>query len=397
MVYRSMQKVRLGEVVKQVWRDESVNPAKEFSLLGTHWYALGLYVKEIKPGTRIKASKLFRVEEGDFVYNRLFAWKGAFAVATAENDGCYVSNEFPCFRVNSDRLDAQYLLHYFGRQSTWNAALGLSYGATPTSRNRLKENHFLSLKIPLPPLSEQRRIVAKIDRLAAKIEKAIGLRRASDNSTSLLWMLEAKRLLESIEQAKWETLGNIVIFGGGGTPSKKNPAFWDGDIPWVSPKDIKSREIRNSLLHITKIGLDRSSAKLYEPGTVLVVVRGMILAHTFPSAVLRVAAAINQDIKALMPEAKLLPEYLCTALWGLNERFLDKVARSGHDTRRFDTNILKAMKIPVPAVEEQRRIVEYLDGLQARVDRLKALQTKTAAELDAMLPSILDKAFKGVL
>jgi len=160
--------VPLGYVLTPVSRPESVDPGKTYRILGAHWYAEGLYIKDVKPGSEIRADRLYRVEKGDFVYNRLFAWKGSFAIATPEHQGCYVSNEFPCFAVNQDRLDTRYLWRYFSRPWVWNQALSLSSGGTPTSRNRLKEERLLAMNIPLPPLEEQR----KIEELAAKIDIA---------------------------------------------------------------------------------------------------------------------------------------------------------------------------------------------------------------------------------
>lgn len=168
--------VRLEKILSPVQRAEDVDPDKTYHLLGAHWYALGLYTKEIKPGSEIRASKLYLVREGDFVYNRLFAWKGAFAVANAENNGCYVSSEFPCFAIDEEWADAQYIAYYFRRAGVWNEALGLSSGSTPTSRNRLKEAQLLAMRIPLPPLDEQRRIVGRIEAVAAKLSEARGLR-----------------------------------------------------------------------------------------------------------------------------------------------------------------------------------------------------------------------------
>src|SRR5713101_5860105 len=169
--------VPLGEVLRPVSRSEPLNPAKVYHILGAHWYAKGLYVKEVKLGSGIQADKVYRVECGDFVYNRLFAWKGSFAVATDENHGDYDTNEFPCFKVNHEIADVKYLWRYLSGSSTWEEALGLSTGGTPTSRNRLKEEKLLAMQIPLPPLEEQRRIVARIEELAAKVEEARGLRR----------------------------------------------------------------------------------------------------------------------------------------------------------------------------------------------------------------------------
>src|SRR5712692_4357400 len=169
---KSFPLVPLGEILTQVSRLEKVDPDKEYRILGAHWYAKGLYIKDTKFGSEIQADRVYRIECGDFVYNRLFAWKGSFAIATEENSECYVSNEFPVFSTNQERVNAQYLQRYFNRSTVWEEALGLSSGGTPTSRNRLKENKLLSMKVPLPSLEEQRRIVVRIEELAAKIEEA---------------------------------------------------------------------------------------------------------------------------------------------------------------------------------------------------------------------------------
>src|SRR5207249_9973752 len=98
----------LSEVLTPVSRPESVDPEKIYKILGAHWYAEGLYVKDTLTGSQIRADKVFRVEQEDFVYNRLFAWKGSFAVATDGNAGCYVSNEFPCFAIKQDQADGKF-------------------------------------------------------------------------------------------------------------------------------------------------------------------------------------------------------------------------------------------------------------------------------------------------
>jgi type I restriction enzyme S subunit len=389
--------VPLGEILTPVTRPEDVGPEVTYRILGAHWYAEGLFTKEAKPGSQIQAAKVYRVEEGDFVYNRLFAWKGSFAVATKENHGCHVSNEFPCFIVNRDLADGQYLWRYFSRSSVWEEALSLSTGGTPTSRNRLKEEKLFAIKIPLPPLPEQRRIVARIEELAAKIEEARGLRRQAVKETEALWKSNAQKIFSCLRHTDVKPLGDLVTIRGGGTPSKANPFFWEGSIPWVSPKDMKSREIRDVADHISEEATLNSPAKLLNPDSVLIVVRGMILAHTVPSAILRVPATINQDMKALIPGENLTPEYLCSTFWAMNDQLLALVEKSTHDTRKLETPKLLDFAIPVPTLSEQHCIVTYLDDLQAKVDALKRLQAETAAELDALLPSILDKAFKGEL
>ena len=158
---------------------------------------------------------------------------------------------------------------------------------------------------------------------------------------------------------------------------------------------MKAREISDSIDHISEYAIRETAAKLIEPGAVLVVVRGMILAHTFPSAVLKVPAAINQDMKALIPTNKVLPEFLCAVLWATNAATLALVEKSTHDTRKLETEKLLAISVPVPPICDQRRIIEQLGVMHARIIKLQKLQADTTAELAALLPSILDNAFNG--
>lgn len=123
----------------------------------------------------------------------------------------------------------------------------------------------------------------------------------------------------------------------------------------------------------------------------------MILAHTVPSAILRVSGAINQDMKALFPNEEITPEFLCCVFWTLNDSLLELVEKSTHDTRKLETPKLLNLKIPVPPLSEQCRIVTYLNKLQTKVDTMKHLREEAIKETDALLPSILDKAFKGEL
>jgi type I restriction enzyme S subunit len=150
---------KVGDVVSPVNRPIRVIGTEVYKSLGVKWYAQGLFVKEPTLGSEIKATRLFRIEAGDFVYNRLFAWKGSFALAGAEHAGCVVSAEFPAFRVDQGRILPEYLLAYFSNDAVWSVIAGRSSGTSQTSRLRFKEEDFLNCRIPLPPLSEQKRVI----------------------------------------------------------------------------------------------------------------------------------------------------------------------------------------------------------------------------------------------
>ena len=102
-------------------------------------------------------------------------------------------------------------------------------------------------------------------------------------------------------------------------------------------------------------------------------------------------------MKALVPVGTLSSEYLCAFIWAFNSRFLDLVEKSTHDTRRLETTKLINTQIPVPPAAEQHRIVDKFNALQAEIDDLKRLQNESATELDALLPSVLSRAFTAGL
>lgn len=350
---------------------------------------------ELRSGFETKTGMIL-IQPGDIVVSGINAAKGAIAVYGEENtEPIAATIHYGAYILNKDRVDTKFLW-WLLRSHTFRDLL--SEYVPGGIKTELKARRLLPIPVPLPALSEQKRIVASIEELAAKIEEARGLRRQAVEEASIFERNSASRVFEKlVESHPLHPLGELVTLKGGGTPSKANPFFWNGSIPWISPKDMKSRELHDAVDHISEDAIKNSAAKLIEPGAVLVVVRGMILVHTFPSAILRTTATINQDMKALIPCSALLPEFLNCMFWAYNSRIVKLVEKSTHDTRRLDISKLLDTKIGLPGLPEQRRIVAYLDNLQAKVDALKRLHAETAAELNAMLPSVLDKVFKGEL
>ena len=393
--------VTLGEVLRPVTRPESVDPEKTYKILGAHWYAKGLYIKDILMGSEIRANKVYQINAGDFVYNRLFAWKGSFAVASKEDDSCYVSNEFPCFVVNQDRADPIYLWKYFSRSPVWDEALGLSTGGTPTSRNRLKEDKFLALKFPLPFLPEQRRIVARIDELVTKIDEARTLRQQAQQKADALLGLSISRLCCS-PTSKTMTIGELV---GEGSLRNGRSVKSTGDIGEVRCLTLSAMrhgriDIRDS--KVVPLPLDEAQPFLIRNGDVFIVrgngsknlcgMAGLVTDETssviFPDLFIQVA----------LPKQYILPEFFVAA-WNSDatRKVIEEKAKTTSGIWKVNQGHVSSTRIPVPPLPEQRRIVAELDVLQAHLDALKKLQAETAAELDALLPSILDRAFKGEL
>lgn len=189
--------------------------------------------------------------------------------------------------------------------------------------------------------------------------------------------------------SEWDTkrLGDVVTIMGGGTPTRNNSTFYDGPIPWVTPKDMKSWEIRGAQVSITQSGLDNSSTRLVPPNSVLIVVRSGVLKHTIPVGLNRLPVAINQDMKALQCREGLDPEFLAHFIKARSPIILQWVRATTADN--FPIDRLKSLHIPLPPLPKQRRIAEILDCAET----IRAKRRSGLAQLDILAQSIFFDMF----
>ena len=176
-------------------------------------------------------------------------------------------------------------------------------------------------------------------------------------------------------------LGNIGKWYGGGTPSKSNREYWSGGtIPWISPKDMGSSTVEDTLDHITETAIAKSSAKLVPANSVALVTRSSILDHTLPVAFVPRESALNQDMKAVIVRDDLLPRYAFHAVRSSRGKILRTVRRTGGSVASLDSQKLWKFEIPVPPLDEQKKIADLLDKFDALVNDLSV---GLPAELDA--------------
>jgi type I restriction enzyme S subunit len=188
--------------------------------------------------------------------------------------------------------------------------------------------------------------------------------------------------------------GRII---GGGTPSKQRADFWDGDILWISAKDMKLLELCDSELKITSLGLTGSSAKMVPVNSLLFVVRGSILYRRVPVAINRVPCTINQDLKAIVPHNDITVEYLAYMLLGANDQLLGMVEEAGNTAGKLPTASWSSLEIPVPPLAEQRRIVARIVELSGRAEEARELLHEAEKQIVYFHSALLVKAFRGEL
>ena len=186
------------------------------------------------------------------------------------------------------------------------------------------------------------------------------------------------------------SLGEVLLsIVGGGTPSKKNPLYWNGDIPWFTVKDMHSRTPIDSIDHITSAGLDDSAATLIPADSVITATRiglGKTIRLTYP-------AAINQDLKALITPAGLDKGYL--EYWILANRSLIESQGKGTTVKGIRLETLRAFEFPLPPLAEQKRIVARIEELFSEIDNGVANLQRAKELLVTYRQSVLKAAFEG--
>lgn len=308
------------------------------------------------------------------------------SVPMATNQGCRGL-------VPNDDLDTKYLFYFL-----FNSVELLNDLGSGTTFKELSKGALEKVSIPLPPLPEQKRIVALLDTVFADLEQTRAKTEQNlKNARELFDSYLQQVFSQKGEEWKAERLENICTFSSGGTPSKKNDNYWNGDIPWVSGRDMKSTQLSDTFLHISECAVEEGSARLAPKGTLLTLVRGMGLAHGAQVAELMVPSAFNQDIKGLHLNSNIVPRYLVFVLRQKINSSADIISSAAHGTLKINMDALKNVVVPVPPTVQQEHIVDRLNTFIECVDSLESIYQKKLLAIDELKKSILQKAFNGEL
>ena len=271
-----------------------------------------------------------------------------------------------------------------------------------------------NILISLPSFKEQQAIsnfldceTSQLDKLIAAKERLLVL--LVEKRRALITQAVTRGLDPDVEMrvsgiewlgevpAHWQVrkLKYLVSFYGGGTPSKENEQYWQGNIPWVSPKDMKSRFIIDTEDHISEEALAYSSTRLIKENAVLVVVRSGILRHSIPTAVNIVPVTINQDMKAFIPYSTLTSLYLNYAIEGLQDFLLAEWRKEGTTVESLEQEYISNTKLIVPPIFEQENIVSFLDKELEKLDALKAATERTISLLKERRTLLIAAAVAG--
>ena len=393
--------VKLGAVVSPALRSKAPIPGITYRQIGVRLWGEGAYERETIDGGQTKYPLFFRVEYGDIIVNKIWARNGSVAVVPKPLAGCFATGEFPLFAPQKDKLLPIWFHWLTKTPGFWAQCEEKSRGTS--GKNRIKPSQFLEIEIPLPPLAEQRRIVARIEELAAQIHQAQALRQQAALEAKALPLAELTAVF-SKQKKKFGLVkfDELLIEACYGSSEKCDSERMEGGCPVLRIPNVALEKITLNELKFARLSERDAQRMTLSEGDILVVRTNGSLNLVGRSAVVpkldEPFAFASYMIRLRFDRKRIAPDYAQRMLQHLRVAgVLVDFARTTAGQYNVSLGRLRSAEIPVPPLAEQRRIVAELDALQAEVDRLKALQAETAAELDALLPSLLDRAFKGEL
>jgi type I restriction enzyme S subunit len=390
--------VSLGEGLTRSEERVEIRPDREYLQVTVRLWGSGVILRNEVSGTKIAAKKRYVVRPQQFLLSRIDARNGAFGLVPDSLDGAGVSNDFPTFNINRKLLEPRFL-EWMSKTKKF---VGLCRAASEgtTNRVRLQVDRFLVTEISLPPLEEQRRIVARIEELAAKVKAARALRQqAVEETGTLVKSASGQVFARHYENEQDAKLGSVTErITKGESPGWQGFNYVDNGPLFIRSENVLWGKLSlGSEKRIPWAFHEKLSRSQLCSGDVLINLVGASIGRTTVVPDSFETANINQAVAVITPTEILDSRYLMLYLLG---PVAQKTLHAGKvETARPNISLtdLRNLCLPVPPLSDQRRIVAYLDNLQAKIEAVKQHQVATAAALDALLPSILDRAFKGEL
>jgi type I restriction enzyme, S subunit len=262
------------------------------------------------------------------------------------------------------------------------------------SQDNLNGQIVKSIRVPLPPNRSEQEAIAEAlsdaDALIESLEQLLAKKRQIKQGAMQELLTGQRRLSGFADEWIARPLGSLGHWCGGMTPSMRNPDFWQqGGVPWVASGDVKMARLSSTALSVSAAAIKTGATTSVPVGSVLVVVRSGILRRYLPVAITSVPMAINQDVKALIPDSDVLPEFVLQALSHFGDAVLARCLKSGTTVESIELKWLKAFTIGLPSREEQTAIATTLSDMDAEITALQARLAKARLLKQGMAQALL--------
>ena len=310
---------------------------------------------------------------------------GRVAILDKKYLPAFLNQRVACIRLKSNKILKEYLFYMLNTNIFEIKSINSSKGIAQKNISTEWLNNYL---VPLPNLEIQQHIVTILNKLRSAIKN-------KERELSELDELIKARFVEMFgdpigNQKGWETQTleqSCSQILGGGTPSKVHSEYFNGNIPWVTPKDMKTRIIIDSKDHITREAILRSSAKLIPANSVLMVIRSGILKHTLPVAINKVKVTMNQDMKAFVPNLYINSIFLENYFRAITPNILSKVRSVTADNINFKE--FRKRKVLIPPLSLQNEFANFVQ----QVDKSKVAVQKSLDETQRLFDSLMQEYF----
>ncbi|EKO3569189.1 restriction endonuclease subunit S [Vibrio sp. 506] len=375
---------KLGSVLDKSENWIEVQPDKEYSEVTVRLWGKGVNLRGTKIGSEIGSSRRLSVSEGQFIISRIDARHGACGLVPKNLDGAVVTNDFPVYTPKENKILPRYLeliskTHFFV-----DACKRASEGTT--NRVRLKEPRFFDIEIPLPDIAVQKLVIDKVDFALDKLEEIKLLRSSLLDDAQAMLSSAFNKLIEGAVYKPMSEVAPIV--------RRQIEITVDGEYP-----ELGARSFGKGIFHKpTLIGAELDWQKLYT------VHSGDLVLSNIKAWEGAIAAAGDNDhgrvgshryITCVPVEGVTTANFL--AFYLLTQEGIEQVQAaspgSADRNRTLAMKRLEKIKVPVPDYDKQL----WFNQLQSYVEKIKQAQSENEIELEALMPSILDKAFKGEL
>ena len=330
-------------------------------------------------------SGYYLLRNGEYAYNK--SYSVGYDFGSIKRLDRYpmgaLSTLYICFALKKHNTD--FIKVYFDSLKWYKEIYMISAeGARNHGLLNVPTDEFFATKHYLPENTAEQRKIADF---------LIALERRIDAQQSLVDNLKKykrglfNQIFSAISKSsQCRKLRELVRVSGGKTPSMSNSLYWNGDIVWISSKDMKSSRIFGSELKITNLALNEMT--LYHPGTLLLVARSGILKHSLPLAILEVDATINQDIKALQVHG-CNAFYLYYAILSQEDTIIRTLVKTGTTVQSLMMDSFLNIEIPTPDIDQQQRIIDKL----AKLEKYVEVQEKELSLLSQMRNGLLQQLF----
>ena len=379
--------VALGEVAKRVQRSETPQPGTPYRQIGVRLWGQGAYQRETVDGSETKYPVFYRVQKDDIIVNKIWARNGSVAVVTADLDGSFGSAEFPTYEVDRAALLPGWFAWFTKTPELWAQCDSLSRGTS--GQNRLRPERFLDVRLPLPPLNEQQRIVAKLDKVAGLVGEAASLQNSVKNEWKTLLVNMAHRPDLSVSEKKehgWREVKLKEILTEAAEPYDVDPetsypnlgiySFARGTF--AKPPIDGALTSAKTLYRVRKGQFIYSRLFAFEGAYTIVPAEldGRFVSNEFPSFDIAEESATSEFLAALFMNPRVWADLQAGSL-GLGSR-----------RQRVNQKHLVEHTIWLPPLARQYRIGDVFGKFKSHVE-VEGLDT------DTLMPAVLHGVFGG--